>query len=505
MCLRLAPRASRTSPTVTPSGQRASRSATTRLAARDRLGREPHPVALDHQAGADEMAERLAPDAGGDGIGGPPREPAQLGQPRVLGHAGVRLAPIPWERPAVAHDHAGQLGEQGPLVPVEGGDVQPQRAGAGDGLFQLLLGRRQHGGLDHPAAGDIRRPGLSRQAGQVVGGHPAPLGDHPVHRPGRPGPADGEDRLDVEDLASADGLRPSALAQHEPVAGDERQTDGQPEAGVARGAGFDDAGADQPHVDRVLAAARVQLEGAPARHGMVEAGQHPEGDIDRGGHVPLARVHQGVAALQVPVADAGQVDGHPGTRADGGAGLVVGLQAAYARPGPAPTGAAGTDHADLIVHREGSAGQRPGDHRPRSLGGKRPVDPQPGPAPVRRRRGHGRQVVERLGQLGDADPGGDVDVYQAGGGDAAVGQPTGDVGPDLGRPLRPGGRGVGDGHHRHTDAQQLEDAQVLLGLRLPALGGGHDEQGAVDRAHPGEHVADEADVAGDVDQGDLPS
>ena len=52
------------------------------------------------------------------------------------------------------------------------------------------------------------------------------------------------------------------------------------------------------------------------------------------------------------------------------------------------------------------------------------------------------------------------------------------------------------------DADQLEDAQVLLALRLPALGGGDDEQAGVDAADAGEHVAQEPDVAGDVDEAD---
>jgi hypothetical protein len=49
-----------------------------------------------------------------------------------------------------------------------------------------------------------------------------------------------------------------------------------------------------------------------------------------------------------------------------------------------------------------------------------------------------------------------------------------------------------------TDAQQLQDAQVLLALGLPTLVGGHHEHGDVDRAHAGEHVLDEALVSGNV-------
>jgi hypothetical protein len=59
---------------------------------------------------------------------------------------------------------------------------------------------------------------------------------------------------------------------------------------------------------------------------------------------------------------------------------------------------------------------------------------------------------------------------------------------------------LGEGDQAGPHPEQLEDAEVLLGLRLPALGGGDDEEAGVHRTHPGEHVADEADVAGDVDE-----
>src|SRR5437763_1000650 len=52
-------------------------------------------------------------------------------------------------------------------------------------------------------------------------------------------------------------------------------------------------------------------------------------------------------------------------------------------------------------------------------------------------------------------------------------------------------------------AQQLDDAQVLLALRHPTLVGGDHEHHDVHRAHAGEHVLDEPDVAGDVHEAHL--
>ena len=59
-----------------------------------------------------------------------------------------------------------------------------------------------------------------------------------------------------------------------------------------------------------------------------------------------------------------------------------------------------------------------------------------------------------------------------------------------------------EGDDAMGDPDELEDAQVLLALRLPALGGGDDEQAGVDAADAGEHVAEEADVARHVDEAD---
>ena len=53
------------------------------------------------------------------------------------------------------------------------------------------------------------------------------------------------------------------------------------------------------------------------------------------------------------------------------------------------------------------------------------------------------------------------------------------------------------------DAEQVEDREVLARLRHHAFVGGDDEQREVDAADAGEHVLDEALVAGHVDDADL--
>ena len=51
-------------------------------------------------------------------------------------------------------------------------------------------------------------------------------------------------------------------------------------------------------------------------------------------------------------------------------------------------------------------------------------------------------------------------------------------------------------------AEQVQDVEVLLGLRHHAVVGGDGEQHEVDAVRAGEHVADEALVAGHVDDAD---
>ncbi len=52
------------------------------------------------------------------------------------------------------------------------------------------------------------------------------------------------------------------------------------------------------------------------------------------------------------------------------------------------------------------------------------------------------------------------------------------------------------------DSEQPADIEVLAGLRLDAFVGGDDQQHQINSADPGQHVADEALVAGNVDETD---
>src|ERR1051325_7812745 len=59
--------------------------------------------------------------------------------------------------------------------------------------------------------------------------------------------------------------------------------------------------------------------------------------------------------------------------------------------------------------------------------------------------------------------------------------------------------GFGDHENRHLNAEQMNDVKVFLGLRHDAIVGGHGEKNEIDAVGAGEHVLDEAFVAGHVD------
>ena len=71
--------------------------------------------------------------------------------------------------------------------------------------------------------------------------------------------------------------------------------------------------------------------------------------------------------------------------------------------------------------------------------------------------------------------------------------------------LRVDGVGLRHRDDAALDPEQVENREVLVRLRARTLGGVDDEQEEVDPGRPGDHVADEALVAGNIDQREAPS
>jgi len=218
-------------------------------------------------------------------------------------------------------------------------------------------------------------------------------------------------------------------------------------------------------------------------------------DVDHGRGSPLVGTHHGVASPQRSVVDPGEVQRDARPRVDRVHALARGLDAAHANR--VRTG------AQLVVQRQRPAGEGPGHDRPRSLHGEDPVDPQSGPAEVACRGGGGQDRVEDRPDLVQASPRHRIADHHR---RRRQGRPSEAFLHLELRQLQHLGVdevGLRQRHHRVPHAEQLEDAQMLLALGHPPFGRGDDEEGHLDRADAGEHVLDEADVAGNVDEPDL--
>ena len=81
-------------------------------------------------------------------------------------------------------------------------------------------------------------------------------------------------------------------------------------------------------------------------------------------------------------------------------GGFVELRETDERPGIRSRAVATGFEDHVVVDGEGPAGERAGDDCPRALGREHPVDPEAGPAAVRRGRRAREHLVERVAQLG---------------------------------------------------------------------------------------------------------
>jgi hypothetical protein len=255
---------------------------------------------------------------------------------------------------------------------------------------------------------------------------------------------------------------------------------------------------EDPEPDRVLARPDVGQVRAPAGDVVRQLVEHLQAGVDGLCEVPAAWLDEGVAPGGPTVADAGEV--HRGAGA-GRQPVVVAAEALQAAdPHPA------ADWLHLQVHPDGQrpAGERAGHDGAGAPGREGPVDPEAGPAAVERGRGAGQQPVERGPEVVETPAGRGVHLDHVGRGQERPAHVVGDVEPgDRNRLLVDGGD-LRDRHDATLDAEQFEDAEVLLALWLPALTGVDHEQAGVDRTHTGQHVLEEPDVAGHVDEGHGP-
>ena len=156
----------------------------------------------------------------------------------------------------------------------------------------------------------------------------------------------------------------------------------------------------------------------------------------------------------------------------------------------------------LIADAQATAGQRARHHRAGAGCCEGPVDPQARSVTVDRGRRVRQHAIERESQLPEPDPGRCVDGDDLGDIEERPRDVVGDLEAGQLDVLVIDETDLGERDHTVRHAEQFEDAQVFLGLGLPAFGGGNDEQARVDGADAGEHVLEKADVAGHVDERD---
>ena len=155
---------------------------------------------------------------------------------------------------------------------------------------------------------------------------------------------------------------------------------------------------------------------------------------------------------------------------------------------------------DLLLLRDRAGNQRAGDHRAEAFHGEDAVDGQAevaGGVLLRHRGGDARQFAAQFVQAGAG--GGthrhDGRAFQERAGDQLLhfqAHQSEDVGIHQ--------IGLGERDDAARNAQQAADIEVLAGLRLDGFVGGDHEQHQVDAADAGQHVLDEALVAGNVDE-----
>ncbi len=317
---------------------------------------------------------------------------------------------------------------------------------------------------------------------------------HAIHRSIGQGATHRANRRELDDLSAADGLRPTALAEDEPITGEERERGRDADADPAAGAGRDGVGADDAELGGMLTRPDRDGVGAATRHVVTDAGEHGQLRVEHATGKPTRRLHHCVTSGDRLMLDPDEVDRDTVAGTDLLDRVVEGLQRADA------CAATSRFHDQFVVDGEEAVGQRAGHDRARSASSEHAVDPQSRPAAILRGRRRSDHPVERPLQLVDADAArcGDADHLRVL--EERARDPVREVEPHQFEVIRVDEVDLGQRDHAVLDAQQIQDAEMLLALGLPTLGGRDDEKTGIHRTDAGEHVLDEADVTRHVDK-----
>ena len=244
--------------------------------------------------------------------------------------------------------------------------------------------------------------------------------------------------------------------------------------------------------------ARVQLERAARRDRTVERSDGFDARLEDGRGGPQAGGGKDLAPRD-PRAFGGEVGRDPGDRRRAPDVPVVRLEPADPRPGP------GRQELDLRAGRQRPAGERPRHDGARTLDREHAVDVQAGAPVALGLGGAGEHRVERDDELVEPLAGrgrarDDRSTFERGALDA-----FGHLGSGALEPRRVDEVALGERDHRAVRAEDVDDLEVFLGLRLPTLVRRDHEQHQADRSDAGEHRADEPLVPRHVDEPELAS
>ena len=300
-------------------------------------------------------------------------------------------------------------------------------------------------------------------------------------------------------VAAADRALGAGVADDEAVAGGGGDRAVEHELDEAALAGSDRAVGEQDDARLHLGGAVVQVDREPLGDRARLAGEDAELGVDPGRRRVQPGVDDHVAAGDGVLghAVAGEVERAAVAGAAALGGAVLRVQAADADGEAVRAG-------DEVVARRDAAGEHgAGDDGAGALQGEAAVDGEAERGVGRRRRaGVSGDRGEAGAQLVDAGAGGGGDLDDRGVLEAGAEQGVGDAGAGGGDAVRVDEVGLGQGDEAAAEAEEVEDREVLAGLRHHPVVGGDDEEREVDAGGAGEHVADQPLVAGDVDEAD---
>ena len=303
-------------------------------------------------------------------------------------------------------------------------------------------------------------------------------------------------RAQIQKFAAADGALRRGVAQHEAVAGRRRDRPLEHELHRRFAAGRDRRVAKQHDAGADFGRGMMQARRHPLRHRLLLGGEQSQAGVDAVGRRMQVGIEHDLAAGDGVLADAvaGKIE-RAALSGDAALGRpVLRVQRAHPRNQPRRT----DRHA--IAGRDRARQHGAGHHGAGAGQGERTIDREPETLRRRPRPDGVRGVEQLLAQCVDAVAGHGRDRNDLGALQAGALQELRDVGQNFRLLLRRGEIDLGERDDAAGDAEQIDDGEMLAGLRHDAVVGGDHQQHEIDAGGAGQHVVDEFLVPRHVDE-----